>query len=291
MARLPRIEGRGIVYHIICRGNNKEHIFREEAEKNYYLNQIREYKKAMGYKIYGYVFMDNHYHLILQTLDKNLSEIMHNFNTRFSKYFNRKYQRTGHVFENRYKAIPVTDDRYLLSLLRYVHQNPVRAGICNYVKQYNWSSDVFYRKNIRGFVDIDLILTMITKNRANAIKEYRRLVEIEESADFETISKIGENPVEAYNSDDKDETNRKTLDEILKECCDDEGDYILIKQGSRKRYLTPYKLTYAKIALEEKYTMTEIGENINISATAVYDLLKRQGTVIHSDGIFHNLIT
>ena len=96
--------------------------------------------------------MNNHYHIIIQTMDKKLQEIMHQINNKCSKYFNVKYKRVGHVFQGRYKAVLVQDERYLLKLIRYVHQNPVRAGICELVEQHKWSSDKYYRNNMKSFM-------------------------------------------------------------------------------------------------------------------------------------------
>lgn len=99
----------------------------------------------MNYSIFGYVLMDNHYHILIQTMDKKLQEIMHQINNKYSKYFNCKYKRVGHVFQGRYESIIVQDERYLLGVIRYIHQNPTKANICHTVDEYKWSSDVFYR--------------------------------------------------------------------------------------------------------------------------------------------------
>ena len=163
MGRPWREEYKGGIYHVIARGNNKEYIFKESIDKGYFIKQLKECSIAMGYRVYGYVLMDNHYHIIIQTLDKKLQEIMHQINNKYSKYFNGKYKRVGHVFQGRYKAVLVQDERYMLKLLRYVHQNPVRAGICKLVGDYKWSSDIYYRKNINSFVSTRVIFEMLDK--------------------------------------------------------------------------------------------------------------------------------
>ena len=136
MGRKTRLEYEGGIYHVIGRGNNRESIFKHDALKAYLINLLYEYKVPMKYKIIGYTFMDNHYHFILQTNDKPLQKIMHCINNRYSKYYNWTYSRTGHVMERRYKSIPVQDESYLLVLLRYVHNNPVRAGMCSHMSEY-----------------------------------------------------------------------------------------------------------------------------------------------------------
>lgn len=111
------------------------------------------------------------YHVIVQTLGKKLQEIMHQINNKYSKY-----SRGGHVFQGRYKSIPVQDERYLVELLKYVHQNLVEAHMCKAVDEYKWSSDVFYRKNIQGFINTDLVLSMLDKKRKRAIQKYKEVM-------------------------------------------------------------------------------------------------------------------
>lgn len=152
MGRKSRFEYPGGIYHLIQRGNNREFIFEQKEDKEYLLELIKEYRETMGFKLYGYVIMGNHYHLIIRISETPLKDIMHRINNIFSRHYNRKNKRTGHVFENRYKGILVIDDRYLLSLLRYVHQNPVSANICKNIKDYHWSK---YLKVARTFADMD----------------------------------------------------------------------------------------------------------------------------------------
>lgn len=98
MGRTWREEYKGGIYHVIARGNNKEFIFKESIDKGYFIKLIKHALDGMGYQIFGFVLMDNHYHIIIQTLDKKLQEVMHQTNDIYSKYFNSKYKRVGHVF-------------------------------------------------------------------------------------------------------------------------------------------------------------------------------------------------
>ena len=234
----------------------------------------------MGYQIYGFVLMDNHFHLIIQTLDKKLQDIMHQINNTYSKYFNSKYMRVGHVFQGRYKAISVQDERYLLGLLRYVHQNPIQASIVNSLDNYKWSSDIFYRKNINGFVNIDLILDMLSIDRNEAIKKYKQLMLEEEEEDYEKVKVIGDEAYKLISLSKRITVERKKLDEILVETGIEEDDYALVKAGSRNRNLTIYKIEYARIALKLKYTYKEIGENIKSTDSAIKDLIGKYGKAI-----------
>lgn len=275
MGRPWREEYRGSIYHVIARGNNKEFIFREGIDKGYFVKQLKEAKLGMGYNIYGFVMMDNHYHLIIQPMDKKLQEIMHQINNKYSKFFNGKYERAGHVFQGRYKAILVQDERQMLRLLRYVHQNPVRANICTYVDQYEWSSDPYYRKNIDGFINTKVVLNMLDKDRKMAIIKYIEFMREYEDRDYDQEKIIGDEAYQILFSERKKVTQRKRLDEILAEAAENQEAYELIKAGSRNRNLTQSKLRYAKEALSLKYTNKEIGENINLTESAIKELLRR----------------
>ncbi len=275
MGRKPRIEFNGAIYHVIQRGNNKEYIFRKADYKKYFLNKIKEINEIMDFKIYGYVLMDNHYHIIIKCYEDGISRIMHKINNDFSKYFNCSNHRSGHVFQERFKGILVKDDKYLLSLLRYVHQNPVKANMCNRVSDYKWSSDYLYRNNKqKQFVHIDFILNIFSCDRNKAIAEYIKFMdadEMEESAEFEYTDIIGDVKIQ------KKETEILSLDDILNEVTENNEELICkIKNGSRVRELTNYKKLYIQKALSYKYSMNEIGNNIGISDAAVCKLANKE---------------
>lgn len=245
MGRPWREEYKGGIYHVIARGNNKEYIFKESIDKGYFIKQLKECTTVMGYKVYGYVLMDNHYHIIIQTLDKKLQEIMHQINNKYSKYFNGKYKRVGHVFQGRYKAVLVQDERYMLKLLRYVHQNPVRAGLCKLVEDYRWSSDIYYRKSINSFVNTKVIYEMVDKDTKSAVQKYKEFMDELEEENYSKLDTIGEEAYIVLCSSRKEGKQRKRLDEILFDTGITLSEYEQIKAGSRKRELTEYKLRYA----------------------------------------------
>lgn len=279
MSRKPRFEYPGGVYHLIQRGNNREFIFREMEDKEYFLDLIKEYREIMEFELYGYVIMGNHYHLIIRIAETPLKDIMHRINNKFSRYYNRKNKRSGHVFENRYKGILVIDDRYLLSLLRYIHQNPVSANMCENTEDYIWSSDKYYRSNNgEGMVDIDFILNMLSKNRTDAIIAYKDFMDENKKEDisaFEQVDIIGK--VNTIMLDDYLKKEKKGLDEILHEITNDEKIFNEIKLGSRKRYLSTYKKQFIESAIKANYTMKEIGKNISISDAAVFKIHNKTG--------------
>ena len=273
MGRKPRIEYYGAIYHVIQRGNNREPVFKEERYKNYLLEILSETKEIYDFKIFAYVIMDNHYHFLIQSLNIPISKIMHIINTKYAKHYNYTMKRTGPVFEDRYTGILVQDERYLLTLIRYIHSNPVSAKICNSMEEYKWSSDMFYRINMKNMVDIDELLNMLSLNRLVAIDKYIDLME-ENITDYKTMKNAFERDIIIGTAKFKEsimgieEDTPLSLDEILKTACPEEKEFQLIKEGSRKRYLTRYKKKYIELSRKKGYPYNQIGKNINISAAA-----------------------
>jgi REP element-mobilizing transposase RayT len=144
MARPLRIEYPGAFYHITARGNEQKDIIREDKDRERFLGYL---ETAVGrYKaiIHAYCLMSNHYHLLLTTPEGNLSQIMRHINGGYTAWFNKRHNRVGHLFQGRYKAILVDADPYAGELSRYIHLNPVRAGMVRQPEQYHWSSYAAY---------------------------------------------------------------------------------------------------------------------------------------------------
>jgi len=274
MGRRPRIEYEDAVYHVIQRGNNREFVFENDHDKQYLLRQVEQCKRGMGFKLFGYVVMGNHYHLLLQTHKKPLNKIMHRINGNYGRHYNLKYQRSGHVFQGRYKAILVQDERYLLAVLRYIHQNPVAAGVCRTAADYRYSSDGHYRMNQSWLVDIDIILDSLGDDRLQAIGKYKEFMAEEDDADYDGLDVIGEESFSLALRPRARAPERKRLDEILIDTGVSLDNYQLIKAGSRRRHLTPYKRLYVNTALHQNYTLKEIGGNIGLSDAAAFKLVR-----------------
>ena len=179
MGRPLRVEYAGAVYHITSRGNEKRAIFLEDEDRVELLEKLKDYHDRFGILIHSYVLMDNHYHLILETPRGNLLRVMHGLNGGYTGYFNRKYGRVGHLFQGRYRGILVEKETYLIPLSRYVHLNPVRAGVVENPEEYPWSS---YRGFIgRGkkeeWVEYSGILSEFGRDQTRARRGYRKYVE------------------------------------------------------------------------------------------------------------------
>lgn len=140
MARPLRIELAGGLYHVTARGNRREDIFLDDADRLAWLEIFAQACKRFNMVCHAWCLMDNHYHIVIETIEGNLAQGMRHLNGVYTQTFNRTHQRVGHVFQGRYKAIIVEKDRYLLELARYVVLNPVRAGMVNDVADWQWSS-------------------------------------------------------------------------------------------------------------------------------------------------------
>ncbi len=138
MARPLRITYPGAFYHITSRGNERKNIFKSQRDREQFLRYLESATERYGAKIHVYCLMSNHYHLLLETPLANLSQIMRHINGAYTTYFNIKRERAGHLFQGRYKAILVEMDEYAQELSRYIHLNPVRAGIAEMPEQYPW---------------------------------------------------------------------------------------------------------------------------------------------------------
>jgi putative transposase len=174
MARKPRIEFEGAFYHVITRGNQRQKIFKDKDDFLKYLETLSNYKTRYKYFLYAYILMNNHAHLLAETQEIALSKILQGINQSYTTYFNRKYKTVGHLFQGRYKAILCDRDEYLVSLVKYIHLNPVRAKIVKSPDEYQWSSHPSYIKKADGvnIIDTDQVLRMFSEDKQRARKLY-----------------------------------------------------------------------------------------------------------------------
>jgi REP element-mobilizing transposase RayT len=258
------------------RGNNRENIFQGNNDKKFFLIQLGESKLKFGFQLYGYALLDNHYHLLLKTNEIPLSKIMQRQNSLYSRYYNRVHDRTGHLFGLRYKAALVQDESYLFAVLRYIHWNPVKAGLTDKTAGYQWSSDSDYRHNRADLVDIGFIYDSISADRQFAINEYLRLIQDDEVKSYDKFHAIGDGAflqsvkqAEGAVNDDK-----VSLDDLLLSVAGSRENYDQIKSGSRRRELVSLKSDYISKAHDEGYSYKEIAHSIKISRAAVSKLSK-----------------
>jgi REP element-mobilizing transposase RayT len=140
MARPLRIEYAGAVYHVTSRGDRREDIFHSDEDRENWLDILAQVCERFNWRSHAWCLMDNHYHLLIETAEANLSQGMRQLNGVYTQHSNRRHQRVGHVFQGRYKAILVQKEAYLLELCRYVVLNPIRAKMVNHIADWHWSS-------------------------------------------------------------------------------------------------------------------------------------------------------
>jgi REP element-mobilizing transposase RayT len=179
MARPLRIEYPGAFYHVTSRGNEQKDVFKSHKDREKFLSYLESASERYGAAIHAWCLMSNHYHLLLETPSGNLSQIMRHINGAYTTYFNIKRKRAGHLFQGRYKAILVEADAYAAELSRYIHLNPVRAGMVARPEEYRWSSYQGYLGQIQApeWLKRYLILGSFDRNVTEAEHKYRSFVE------------------------------------------------------------------------------------------------------------------
>ena len=164
MPRTARVKSDSGIYHIMIRGINKQLILEDEEDNRKLREVLCQCKEICGYELYAYCFLGNHIHLLIKEGKESLEQIFKRIGSRYVYYFNQKYKRVGHLFQDRFKSEPINDDSYLLMVLIYIHNNPVKAGLGKTVAEYQWSSYSEYLE-INSLVDVEFVLEMITKEQ------------------------------------------------------------------------------------------------------------------------------
>lgn len=177
MARKPRVEFAGAFYHVIARGNRRATLYHDEADYTAYLDRLERYRARDGATLHAYVLMTNHVHLLLETGDRPLSRMMQTLQFTYSQYYNRRYGKTGHVFQGRYQAILCDREAYLLELVRYLHLNPARMRVSLNPWTYRWSSHAAYLGRPSPIqVQTAAVLSSLHRQTGPALQAYRRFL-------------------------------------------------------------------------------------------------------------------
>ena len=193
MARPPRLEAPGAVYHVVVRGNEQKAIFRDDVDRETYFERLAHYREKFDFRLIAFCLMTNHVHLAVRAGRFPLSRFMAGLQSSYTQWFNRRHKRVGHLFQGRYKAFLVQEDPYLLALVRYIHENPKRARMVERVQDYVWCSDRYYRRG-RGpaWLDLDEVLPILGTRRRTAVKAYMELMARDEGPSYEDLRSIGQ---------------------------------------------------------------------------------------------------
>ncbi|WP_069999330.1 transposase [Cellulosilyticum sp. I15G10I2] len=185
MPRGPREKCEYSTYHIMVRGNNKQDIFEDEEDRIQYLKRLKRYKEKFKIEVYAYCLMTNHVHLLIYDNGQDISKVMKGLNLSYVRYFNKRYNRCGHLFQGRFNSVMVKRDSYFIEVSKYIHLNPAEAGMVGAPEDYKWSSLKMYlgERDSYEIIDNRRILAYFSKDYKGSMKlyaEYMYNKEIEE---------------------------------------------------------------------------------------------------------------
>lgn len=168
MARRPRKRSESGLYHVMLRGINKQAIFESDDDRFQLLSTMKRFVDTKKFILFGYCLMDNHVHLLIQELEDDISNAIKRISSSYVLWYNKKYERCGHLFQERFKSEPVETDNYFMIALRYIHQNPTEARICKELLDYKWTS---YREYIIEpiIIDTELCLNLFSPDMDRAV--------------------------------------------------------------------------------------------------------------------------
>ena len=265
MARPLRIEYAGALYHITSRGDRREDIYRDNEDREQWLEILSQVCERFNWVVHGYCQMSNHYHLLAETVDGNLSRGMRQLNGIYTQKFNRSHHESGHLFQGRYKAILVQKETYLLELTRYVVLNPVRARMVKRPEDWAWSSfnAMIGADTESQWLAVDWTLSQFGKDRTQAISAYRQFVmegkglpDPKEQVKHQMFLGNETFNTEKIQSIEKPETLREVSKAHKRSIALTLTDY-------QKRYAQRNE-AMAKAYLSGAYTMAEVGEHFKV---------------------------
>lgn len=259
LARKPRVEYYGAIYHITRKGKNQLNIFGQDEDKVEFLSILAEAKDIFEFKLIAYCITDNQYNLIIKVLNIPISKVFQRVNMMYAKYFNNIYKKTGSPFQGRYKGNIINNDHELPDIVKHVHNIPVYLNIVDSMEEYKWSSDVFLRINLVSLVDIDYLLDILSDDRQMAINSYKDLMS-NDSDEYMLLKKDNEHIESMQNN---------FLDEILLKVCLTSVDFDLIKKKSRKSYLMKYKQQFIKECSGLGFSNMDIALSLGITERAI----------------------
>jgi len=250
MARKPRLHYPGTCYHVILRGNSGQDIFFDKQDRSRFFFLLQEGIEKYKHRIHAYCLMTNHVHLAVQVSDVSLSRIIQNVSFRYTRYINHRRNQVGHLFQGRYKALLIDADKYLLELVRYIHNNPVRAVMVKSAEQYIWSSHSAYLGKISvPWLTTDWILFQFAKESQRAIELYRDFVLAGKDEGHRKEFHhgniegrlLGEDRFaeEAFRSASQKFSRKTTLEHVLLKVCEEYGVEVdELSGGSRQKRIT-----------------------------------------------------
>ena len=171
MPRAPRTKSKSNIYHIIMRGINRQAIFEDIEDREKFIQTLQKYKDICQFKLYAYCLMDNHLHLLLMVDKEPLETVIRRICGSYVLGYNNKYDRVGNLFQDRFKSEPVENDKYFVTALRYIIQNPVKAGMVTKIEDYQWTNYTDYIKQ-SNMTDTDFAIDIFSKDRKKGLEKF-----------------------------------------------------------------------------------------------------------------------
>jgi REP element-mobilizing transposase RayT len=284
MSRPLRIEFAGAIYHVTSRGDRREDIYRDEEDRRIWLDVMAEVCLRFNWRCHAWCQMDNHYHILVETIEGNLSQGMRQLNGVYTQRTNRRHGLHGHLFQGRYKAILVQKDTYLLELSRYVVLNPVRALMVNDLGDWPWSSFAAMTGNQASpaWLETDWLLSCFGDGREDCINNYRNFVRagvglppIWDNLKYQMYlgdEQFSEQVRQKHVGTDKDE---------LKEVVRLQRRSVADSLAWYKENTSCPKEAMAKAYLSGNYSMKEIASYFGVHYSTVSRAVTKYGTVIN----------
>lgn len=221
MPRQRREKSSTGIYHIMMRGMDKREIFIDDEDRGIFLYYLSKAKQKSGFGIYGYCLMNNHVHILIKQGNEEIGTSIKRITVGYVQFHNDKYLRTGHLFQNRYKSEKVEDDQYLLTVLRYIHQNPLKAGIVQDISCYKWSSYKCYiQDESEKIVDVDIIKKYFKD--LNGFIEFMNMSNTDECLEYKVKTKYTDEQL-------REEISKKYKIELIEKMQKEERDNVIRK--------------------------------------------------------------
>ena len=185
MPRIPRQKSESGIYHIMLRGINQQIIFEDDEDYTKFIDTLEIYKAVSGYKVFAYCLMSNHIHILLKVEKEDIDLIIKRIAGSYVYWYNRKYYRKGHLFQDRFKSEPIENDEYFLTALRYIHQNPVKAGVVEKIDEYEYSSYNEYIDRESSLIDKDFVYSILNKEK---FEEFNKEITDDACLDIEELN-------------------------------------------------------------------------------------------------------
>lgn len=265
MPRGARIKSSTGIYHVVQRGNERANIFRDTEDKMKFINILRSKKGKMTFTVYAFCLMDNHIHLLINEGEDEIGNIMKSINVSYVTYFNKKYDRIGHLFQGRFKSEAVESDSYFINVLRYIHQNPLKADMIKDLEDYPWSSYDEYidlESHESAICDVEAILPYFSKHKKRAVELFRSYMKETCEGNYLDI-------IDNENEKDGKIHGKKEGQNFVDQICFDNGisREELTTQKAKMGSLLYEVIKYLKMYSNLSYS--DIAEIIGISKTTV----------------------